>query len=155
MRKLLLLSLLGMAAGCQSTPQVIENVHTGSKVYAGGVTNAAPGLTSNLNVRPFYSVQTGYGFNTSYSNYGWLFISEAWSFGKRLNYEKRDSNVTMCAGAGGCITVENGVVHLSEAEFRKAAESGFAFQLRGSSGEVTGKIPAAKFRDVLNLKNRS
>lgn len=155
MIRAIVIAALCLLAGCQSGPTVYTDQHTGQTLYYGSNVNAYHGALDWLRVRPFISKGGQYGFETTYSNYGWIFIREAWSNGQRLQYRSTDSTPTACGGAGGCITLENGIVLLSETQFRTAAKSGFAFGLRGDAGSVDGKIPASAFNEALKISGKS
>lgn len=81
-------------------------------------------------------------------------IQEAWSFGQRLSYHKRDRRRAPCRTS--CLREEVGEIALSETDFRTAARDGFAFQLIGRRGSYSGHIPADAFRLLLDrLDDRS
>ena len=154
MRKWLYASLaMFMLAGCQTGPSVVEDKHTGQKIAVSSSANAYTGMMDWLKVRAFHSNKNGYGVETMYSNYGWIFPQEVWSYGRKFPYASTNSQTTMCGGAGGCITLESGVVAFTKEEFEKASQSGFEFKLVGKNGAVEGKIPAKLFLEVLAKSN--
>jgi len=140
-------------AGCQTTPQITYDKHTNQKVAYSSLSHPYSGLFDWLQAKAFYSDKHGYGIETLYSNYGWIFPAEVWSFGKKFQYVKTSAQTAMCGGAGGCITLEGGLILMSEADFQAAAKNGFEFRLVGSAGSVVGKIPAKHFQEVLSLRN--
>lgn len=148
------LLLSSVLTACQSGPVVYSDKHTGQTLYYGSFVNAYSGPLDWLKVRPFAAANGEYGFETTYSNYGWIFINEAWSGGKKLRYVNTSGTPVACGSAGGCVTLEEGVVFLSETQFKQAAVSGLEFGLRGQSGSVDGKIPAKAFSEALKLKPR-
>lgn len=155
MRKLSAALLLSsMLVACQSGPVVYRDAHSGHTLYYGSFVNAYQGPMDWLKVRPFAAANGEYGFETTYSNYGWIFINEAWTNGKKLRYVNSSGTPTACGSAGGCVTLEEGVVFMSEVDFRQAATQGLSFGLRGQRGSVDGKIPAKAFSEALNLKAR-
>lgn len=147
----LVLALCLMLSACQSGPQVVVDKHMGTRIATSGVYNAYTGAFDFLQVRTFKGSKSGYGIDTLYSNYGWIFIAQAFSFGKALPYSSTGNDAGMCAGAGGCITMEKGRILLTEEQFRSAAKAGFEFELVGSQGKVVGKVPSKAFQEVLKL----
>jgi hypothetical protein len=55
----------------------------------------------------------------------------------------------MGCGAG-CTLQEGGFIHMTEAQFKKAATEGFGFKLLGTGGSVEGTVPASAFTQVLS-----
>lgn len=154
--KSILKALIFLALPACVTPEaaLVSDQHTGQTIaYASG-TNAYTGLFDWLKVRPFHSDKSGYGVETIYSNYGWIFPREVWSNGQQYNYVETASDTALCGGAGGCITLERGIIRFSEQQFRKAAQAGFEFKLVGTKGAVVGTIPATQFAEVLALAGR-
>lgn len=150
---LLLVSAISLAA-CQSAPTVYHDKHTAQSIVYGSKFNANDGLLSSVIAQPFYIPSKNlWGIETLYMGTEWLFISEASSLGKRFSYKKSAQDVRGCS-AGSCTISENGAILLSEAEFRRAAQSGFEFSLRGSKGSIDGKLPASTFQGVLKLAGK-
>lgn len=149
MKKHVLIALAAGLAACQSAPKVVSDKHTGETVAYGAGVSAYAGAFDSMRARPFHSSKGSFGIQTTYSNYGWIFIHEAWSHGRQLAYVPGATNVTMCAGGGGCITQESGVIAMTESEFRAAARDGFEFELLGRNGRVAGKVSAAAFQSAL------
>lgn len=139
-------------AGCQSGPGKLDDKHTGNQGAYSAQFQVHSGLLSSLSARAVYSTQKGYGVTVGYLNtgLGWMFIREAWSFGKRLPYTPDAENVVGCGG--GCTISETGRIGLTEAEFRQAAVNGFEFKLVGRNGAIVGKLPATAFKQVLSQK---
>ena len=73
---------------------------------------------------------------------------EAWSYGKQFKFTKVNGNVMGCGA--GCTLQEGGFIHMTEAQFKKAAIEGFGFKLLGSGGSVEGVVPASAFAQVLS-----
>lgn len=149
-----ILTLL-MLAGCSGPPDVTtgNNVHTGrsfafakpQRLYADAVTvlYAAPAFERGPD-------STGYHIllSVARNDLNYPKITEAWSFGTRLAYSKKDRRRNFCHPV--CDREETGTIHLSRAAFETYAQTGFAFQLLGKRGAYDGVISAEAFQFVLN-----
>lgn len=144
-----LLSLIFLTS-CSNGPQIINDKYTGQSTAVSTTVTAYSGMFSWLKVRAFYSTHNGYGLNTVYSNYGWIFPETVWSDGKQYPYNNYSSDTAMCGGAGGCITLEKGIIKLTKEDFEKFSVEGFDFKLIGSKDSVIGKVPPSIFREVIN-----
>lgn len=136
-------------AGCQTGPGTATDVHTGKSVVYSSIQSPYTGLFDFMQARAAYSNKGGYGVSVSYSAYGWAHLREAWSYGTQFPFERGPSDISMCGGAGGCITTETGRIGMTESQFRKAAKDGFTFELVGTTGKAVGKMKAKPFQEVL------
>jgi hypothetical protein len=129
---------------------VQHDQHTGATLVSSKRVSVKGGLFSNLNAYGIWSSRQGYGVAVEYigTGGGWHFFKEAWSYGQQLKFSEGNSNVMGCGA--GCTLQEGGFIHLSEAQFKKAASEGFGFKLLGSGGSVEGTVPASAFAQVLS-----
>lgn len=156
MKQLLNLSVVVIAlSSCipNPPPHIDSDVHLGVKMAYGSYVNAAVGTYDGLYIRPFISSNSDYGFSTTYSTRNRLLINEAWSFGKQLHYKKGVIRTRRCRD-GACPAIESGMVLLDESQFNSAAVNGLEFELIGRLGNVTGRIPAQAFSQVLGLQGK-
>jgi hypothetical protein len=124
--------------------------HTGATLVASKRMSVKNGLFNNLNAYGIWSSRQGYGVAVEYigTGGGWHFFQEAWSFGKQFKFTQANGNVMGCGA--GCTLQEGGFIHMTEAQFKKAASDGFGFKLLGDGGSVEGSVPAAAFAQVLS-----
>ncbi|MBB3234217.1 hypothetical protein [Phyllobacterium endophyticum] len=132
---------------------VVKDVHVGDEIAYGPVATAYYAVLEFLQIRPFYSMKSGYGFETRFGSYGKASFVEVWSFGKQLDYSKGVSQKRICFQAP-CLIEETGLVLLGEADFRAAAQNGFAFAMVGKLRRINGKVSAQAFGEVLKLKGQ-
>lgn len=155
MRKALaILALLTNINVCQAAPETVYDKHTNHRISYSTRVNAYSGLFDWMSARAFYSSKHGYGIETTYSNYGWIFPREVWSNGRQFKYHATNSDTASCAGAGGCITLESGVIFLSKKDFQQASKAGFDFKLIGTKGAVEGSIASKRFKEVLSQQSQ-
>jgi hypothetical protein len=142
-------------AACQSTPQVQHDKHTNNTVTNSAVRPLKSGLLYNLNGAAGHSTARGYQVGIIYTStgLGWMFFREAWSFGTQFDYRVVREELAGCGG-GSCTMVEAGTIHVSEAQFRQAAKTGFEFKLIGRNGAIEATMPAAAFQEVLTLQGK-
>lgn len=150
---LALLCAVMALASCQ-TSTVVKDVHMRSDTAYGPSVMAYYALFTSLSVQPYYSTTVGYGFKTRYVGPGKSLISEAWSYGKQLQFIKGLSTRMPCY-IRPCVPTreDTGMVAMDEADFIAAASKGFDFELAGKAGKIVGRIPAHAFRRVLDLKS--
>lgn len=153
MRKVVLAVLVGLLAGCQTGPAVQHDVHTGNTIVRSSRVQARGGLLSSLHATAVHSSKFGYGIYVEYMNtgLGWMFIDQAWSFGKQYTYDVGGRDTLGCYN--GCTIRETGAIRMDEQQFRNAASSGFTFKLIGSKGSIEGTVPASVFQQVLQQKS--
>lgn len=148
---LILLAVLTLA-GCQTTAGTIHDAHTGVTVAHSKRHEVSSGLLSSIHAMAAHNSNKGYVVAVEHmaTGGGWLFMQEAWSFGKRLPFEVRQQDVLGCGA--GCTLLETGQIRLTEEEFLAAATSGFAFKIVGRNGAIEGTVPSAAFQEVLAQK---
>jgi hypothetical protein len=145
----LALVVIGLTSCVGSRPAHIESsVHTGSNVAYGSSHNVWSS-TGQLVVRTFITSDSDYGFTTVYRSDDKIRAAEAWSFGKKFRFVKGEN---IKRGCRECSATELGAVFMSDSDFNSAAVNGFEFELRGTSGHVTGQVPARAFSEVLGLQ---
>lgn len=144
-----LIALAIALSGCATPPpSKTFDAHTGKTTVRASPVIAQDNLFYRLNATPMHTTTAGYGLHTYFSTtLGWHFFKQAWSNGKQLKFDVLDQDVVGSLGVA-----EEGFIRLSEAEFRKAAKSGFDFKLIGTKGGVEGSVPATAFQQVLALK---
>jgi len=152
-RIFILLALAIALCSCITQSAIVKDVHVGDQIAYGPVVTAYYAVFEFLQIRPFYSMKSGYGFETRFNSYGKASFVEAWSFGKQLDYSKGVSQKGICFQAP-CLIEETGIVLLSEADFLAAAQNGFAFALVGKLRRINGKASAQAFGEVLKLKKQ-
>jgi len=151
MKALVLAASIAMATITPTLAQTVQHdQHTGATLVASKRVSVKGGLFSNLNAYGIWSSRQGYGVAVEYigTGGGWHFFQEAWSFGKQFQFTQANGNVMGCGA--GCTLQEGGFIHMTEAEFKKAANEGFGFKLLGSGGSVEGTVPASAFAQVLS-----
>ncbi len=154
MKRIFILLALAIAlCSCITQSAIVKDVHVGDQIAYGPVVTAYYAVFEFLQIRPFYSMKSGYGFETRFNSYGKASFVEAWSFGKQLDYSKGVSQKGICFQAP-CLIEETGIVLLSEADFLAAAQNGFAFALVGKLRRINGKASAQAFGEVLKLKKQ-
>ncbi len=142
-----------MLVACQ-TSTVVKDVHMASDTAYGPDVMAYYAVFTSLSAQPFYSTTVGYGFKTRYVGPSKSMISQAWSYGKQLQFTGGLSTKVPCYLLPCSPTREDtGVVSMDEADFVAAATKGFDFELAGKAGKIVGRIPAHAFRRVLDLKS--
>lgn len=142
-----------LLVSCQ-TSTVVKDVHMRSDTAFGPDVLAYLDLFMSLNAQPYYSTTVGYGFKTFYTGPRKSHFSEAWSYGRQMQFEKGVSRRGACFFRP-CLPTreETGVVAMDEADFVAAATKGLDFELAGKAGKIVGRIPAHAFRRVLDLKS--
>ena len=145
---LVLFAVLALA-GCQTTAGTIHDVHTGVAISHSKRYQVQSGLLSSIYATAGHHSSKGYVVAVEYmaTGGGWLFMEEAWSYGKRLPFEVKRQDVLACGA--GCTLEETGQIRLTEDEFQTAASSGFAFKIVGRNGAIDGVVPASAFHEVL------
>jgi hypothetical protein len=153
-RRIFVLPALAIAlCSCITQSAIVKDVHVGDQIAYGPVVTAYYAVLEFLQIRPFYSMKSGYGFETRFASYGKASFIAAWSFGKQLDYSKGVSQKRICFQAP-CMIEETGLVLLSEADFLAAEQNGFAFALVGKLRRINGKASAQAFGAVLKLKKQ-
>jgi hypothetical protein len=153
-RHVFVLPALAIAlCSCITQSAIVKDVHVGDQIAYGPVVTAYYAVFEFLQIRPFYSMKSGYGFETRFNSYGKASFLEAWSFGKQLDYSKGVSQKAICFQAP-CLIEETGLVLLEEADFLAAAQNSFAFALVGKFRRINGKASAQAFSQVLKLKKQ-
>ena len=153
-RRIFILPALAIAlCSCITQSAIVKDVHVGDQIAYGPVVTAYYAVFEFLQIRPFYSMKSGYGFETRFDSYGKASFIEAWSFGKQLDYSKGASQKGICFQAP-CLIEETGIVLVSEADFLAAAQNGFAFALVGKLRRINGNASAQAFGAVLKLKKQ-
>lgn len=152
MKKSALIGICLILTSCQTAPSLTYDKHTGDTIAKSQNMEAAGGLLNNLNVQALHSKKVGYGLNTYYTStgLGWLFIEEAWSFGKPYKYIMYNRDTLGCNS--GCTISETGFIPLTKTQFESASKNGFEFKLIGKNGSIEGKAPATAFQQVLKLQ---
>jgi len=142
-----------LLVSCQ-TSRVVKDVHMRSDTAFGPDVLAYLDLFMSLNAQPYYSTTVGYGFKTLYTGQGKSHLSQAWSYGRQMRFERGVSRRAACFFRP-CLPTreETGVVAMDEADFVAAATKGLDFELAGKAGKIVGRIPAHAFRRVLDLKS--
>lgn len=142
-------------AGCMQNPDptavsVINDRHTGASITTSPeLAVQLPGRTDGLlQAQVAHDAKNGVVVFTKVSRQGWMFPTQAWSNGRKLDYSRLDAQTGYC-GSSGCTTIESGAISLSLAQARTAASQGLPFRLMGSRGSIEGNIPAAAFASVL------
>ncbi|QND53360.1 hypothetical protein HB779_16815 [Phyllobacterium sp. 628] len=151
---LVITSLLLSSCLPNPPPKIVTDPHLGVSIAYGSFANVAVDTSYQLFIPPFNSSHDEYGFSTLLDRRGKASLSEAWSFGKKLHYEKGEVHTMRCSDRGNCPTLESGIVMLDESDFQTGAKSGFEFELIGKGGRAIGKIAPESFREVLALKGK-
>lgn len=154
------LSILALASvvalsGCMQDPDpsavsVINDRHTGASITTSPeLAVQLPGrMDGLLQAQVAHDAKNGVVVFTKVSRQGWIFPSQAWSNGRKLDYSRLDAQTGYC-GSSGCTTIESGAISLSLAQARTAAAQGLPFKLMGTRGSIEGNIPATAFSSVL------
>lgn len=138
-------------AGCQTAPGSFSDVHTGQRGYKSARVSASSGLFTSLYATVAYSENARkFAIATEYSSVasGWLFLEQAWSFGRQFRYVVASRDTAMC-DSNGCIVIERGAFEISREDAERAAKEGMEFKLIGSKGSIIGKLPPTVFQQVL------
>ena len=149
MRALVLILAL---SACVNEPGTIADVHTGVTGTHSRMYPAASTLLSNLNASALVATKNGetrytLGLQYTATGVGWAGFKRAFSFGQEYPYVVTRARVLGCGG--GCTIIEEGLIRMTAAQFKRAAVQGFEFKLVGSDADVIGRVPAEAFREAL------
>ena len=151
MNRFAILALTAFLTGCTTAAGVKSDPHTGTTTTHSAIYPANDGFWRNMKAQVFHTKGSGYAVRTNTSSQGWMFLNSAYSYGSKLPYSVTDTSVALCSSTG-CINTEQGVFLLTDAQFKKAAASGFEFKLVGKRGSIVGKLPAKAFSEVAALR---